>query len=53
MTPTSLIHAAMEIITWRTTCELKPYFLGYKYWTTSLMEKQELEQPNFELLQHL
>ena len=25
--------------------------LGYKYWATSSMEKQELKQPNFELLQ--
>ena len=50
MTPTSVIHAATEIITSRTTCGPKLYFPGYKYWMISPKEKQELKQPNFEPL---
>ena len=32
--------------------DLKLYSFDYKYWTISLMEKQELEQPNFEPLKN-
>ena len=46
-------HAATEKTTLWTTCGLELQFLGYKYWMTSPLEKQELEQLNLKLLQML